>query len=102
MGVDIGAALMIGEMFSHDEDDFDELDFDELDSLDFDVEGNHFSGSYICVGTTLARTDLYDTYTRISEVENYDFMEEKITERLQRLLPNRKLNVGMYLVTTIN
>lgn len=102
MGVDIGAALMIGEMFSHDEDDFDELDFDELDSLGFDVEGNHYSHSYICIGTTLATTDLYDTYTKISEIDNYDFMEEKITERLQHLLPNRKLNVGMYLVTTIS
>ena len=102
MGIDYGSNLMIGEMFTYKEDDFP-LDFEIFEENGLDYDGDMMSNSYICVGVSLASTDEYtDDYIAIEDVENYDFIEEKITEKLQFLFPDRKLNVQMYLVSTIS
>jgi len=98
MGIEYSSNLMIGEMFNNN----DELDYKELDCSTLEFAGNLITGEYMCIGISLSSIKKYDSYVTIEGVDNYDFIKEKITEKLKKFFPNRELNVKMYLVTTIS
>jgi hypothetical protein len=98
MGVYTHAVLMIGYMFNDNEIE----NYEDIEDEELDFSGNHMTGSYMCVGNIIAKSDSYGAtqYESIDDVD-YNYIKDKVEMKLRKIYPNKKLDVKIYLVTDI-